>query len=59
MWTAIEESNLPLERFLTGPRRLFVALHNQESFVRLWEEKCDELVHRSMLGGMTDASLLV
>ncbi|MEF8797101.1 MAG: alkaline phosphatase D family protein [Salinivenus sp.] len=59
MRAAIEETDLPPERFLAGPRRLFAPLHNHEAFVRLWEKHRDELVHGPMLGRMTDTSVAV
>jgi len=57
MRAAIEESDLPPERFLAGPRRLFEPLHNHEAFVRLWETHRDDLVHGPMLGRMTDTGV--
>jgi alkaline phosphatase D len=56
---ALTETDLPPERFLAGPRRLFEPLHDHEAFVRLWEAHRDQLVHGPMLGRMTDTSVAV
>jgi len=56
MRAAIEETDLPPERFLAGPRRLFEPLHDHEAFVELWEKHRNSLVHGPMLGAMTDTS---
>ena len=59
MRTAMEETDLPPERFLAGPRRLFEPLHDHEAFVRLWKRHRDELVHGPMLGAVTGTSAKV
>ncbi len=59
MKQAIERAELPPQRFLAGPRRMFAPMHDHEAFVTLWEEHKNDLVHGPMLGAMTDSSVRV
>lgn len=57
MQEAIQRSELPPQRFLAGPRRMFASLHHHEDFVDLWEKHKYDLIHGPMLGAMTDNSV--
>lgn len=59
MEEAIERAELPPQRFLAGPRRLFAPLHDHEAFISLWQDGANDLVHGPMLGAMTDRSVTV
>lgn len=59
MKRAIAEAELPPQRFLAGPRRMFRSLYNHREFIDLWEDHQHNLVHGPMLGAMTDRSVRV
>ncbi len=59
MKEAIHRAELPPQRFLAGPRRLFEPLHNHKDFVALWEKWNQDLVHGPMLGDMTHRSVKI
>jgi alkaline phosphatase D len=59
MSMAIETAELPPQRFLAGPRRMFAPLHSHEAFIALWEKHKNDLVHGPMLGDMSDSSVRV
>jgi alkaline phosphatase D len=59
MQQAIQQTDLPPERFLAGPRRLFEPLAEHAAFQQLLEDYRHRLVHGPMLGSMTDHSVRV
>ena len=59
MKEAIHRAELPPQRFLAGPRRLFEPLHNHRAFADLLEAGQKDLVHGPMLGDMTHRSVKV
>ncbi len=56
---AIDYAAIPPTRFLAGPRRLFLPLHEHPDFVALRAEHLNEPLHGPMLGAMTDSSVRV
>jgi alkaline phosphatase D len=59
MMETIHRAELPPQRFLAGPRRLFEPLHNHRDFASLLEAGQKDLVHGPMLGDMTHRSVKV
>ena len=61
MKKAIGEGELPPERFIVGPRRMFDPLYQHPAYVQEWEKQvgANKLVHGPMLGAMTDSSVKV
>ena len=59
MRKAIDVAELPPQRFLAGPRRMFSSFNTHEEFISLWESYQNKLIHGPMLGAMTDSSVSV
>jgi alkaline phosphatase D len=59
MQQATEQTDLPPQRFLAGPRRLFEPLGKHEAFQRLLARHKSDLVHGPMLGKMSDRTTSV
>jgi alkaline phosphatase D len=59
MKRAINQAELPPQRFIAGPRRLFAPLYAHKAFAALREKHKNELVHGPMLGRMTDRGVSV
>ena len=59
MQEAVYRAELPAERFLAGPRRLFAPMHMHPGFLDLWQNGQRELIHGPMLGDMTHESVKV
>lgn len=53
------KNELPPQRFLAGPRRLFAPIQDHPDFVDVWEQNIDKLVHGPMIGALTDSSVKV
>jgi alkaline phosphatase D len=53
------KNDLPPQRFLAGPRRMFTPIHDHPVFVNLMKKHEYDLVHGPMLGAVTDKSVKV
>ncbi len=50
------DHNLPLERFLAGPRELFKPLYEHPEFKKIYDRSSIELLHGPMVGCVSDSN---
>ncbi|NBC66599.1 MAG: alkaline phosphatase [Bacteroidetes bacterium] len=59
MQMALDQTELPPQRFIAGPRRLLQPIQNHETYKQFLSQWSDKLVHGPMLGDMTENSVKI